>query len=218
MNPEINLSSDALEREKELKDFSRNRASRVSRLSSVPVVSMTMMSMLDEDQAAGKSDFTRGGPSKPERENSMDAEDFRFHAVRGVAIRRASEGRVDTFSRAQSEIGTMSKSMEFELQRMREGKESNPAEAMSTIIEEVVKEGGASVAKPYLAWACMQLGVQNMYDEFEQRISNSAKSTDGSEGEPEEEMSLEDMIEDNHPTEGGSPLEDLPSSFLLPVS
>ena len=188
------MSSDAMEREKELKEFSRNRSARVSRLSSVPVVSMTMK----DDEEADTCNFSRSFQAQPQRENSMDAEDFRFHAVRGLAIRRASEGRVDTFSRARSEIGTMSKSMETELNRMREGGDNLQPEAMSTIIEEVVKEGGASVAKPYLAWACMQLGVQNMYDEFEQRIS--MKTPEGSDGEPEEEMSLEDMIEDTTPT------------------
>jgi hypothetical protein len=63
---------------------------------------------------------------------------------------------------------------------------------------QVVKNGGAAVAKPYLAWACMQLGVQNMYDDFEQRIA--MRSSDVGDVEPEEEMSLEDMIKDNQPT------------------
>ena len=54
------------------------------------------------------------------------------------------------------------------------------------------------MAKPYLAWACMQLGVQNMYDDFEQRIA--MRSSDVGDVEPEEEMSLEDMIKDNQPT------------------
>jgi hypothetical protein len=62
----------------------------------------------------------------------------------------------------------------------------------------VVKDGGAAVARPYLAWACMQLGVQNMYDDFEQRIT--MRASDFGDVEPEEEMSLEDMIKDNQPT------------------
>ena len=40
---------DALEKEKELKEFSRSRSSRVTRLSSVPVVSMTK----EEHECAG---------------------------------------------------------------------------------------------------------------------------------------------------------------------
>jgi len=44
----------------------------------------------------------------------------------------------------------------------------------------------------------MQLGVQNMYDDFEQRIA--MRSSDVGDVEPEEEMSLEDMIKDNQPT------------------
>lgn len=185
---------DALEKEKELKEFSRNRSSRVTRLSSVPVVSMTK----EEHECAGAA--VSGGPVPfgRVRENSMDAEDFRFHAVRSVAIRRASEGRVDSFTRAQSEIGTMSKSMLNELDAMRNEQNGMKPETMSTIIEEVVKNGGAAVAKPYLAWACMQLGVQNMYDDFEQRIA--MRSSDVGDVEPEEEMSLEDMIKDNQPT------------------
>ncbi|EKX40359.1 hypothetical protein GUITHDRAFT_113596 [Guillardia theta CCMP2712] len=135
-----------------------------------------------------------GSPHK----KPLDAEDFRFHAVREVAYRQWQDKvppKHGGMKKVFSELGSLSKALQETLEEEARG---GKGEQLSTILEDVFTNDEGLVAKPYLAWACNKLGVQHMYAAFEKRVDKARQEAEAdSEEEEEEELGLEDMIRDS---------------------
>lgn len=113
----------------------------------------------------------------------------------------------ELFTRAQSDITSIRRRHEQERALSPErGIDEEGGQGLSSVLEEVA-ETEQAVARPYLAWACSQLGVDSMYAEFQRRAM--MRDGSGSEGgdkqeEEEEEYSLDEMIEDVEITRAAS--------------
>jgi len=141
--------------------------------------------------------------------NDLNAEDFRFHAIRGRAyttfIRlQSSMATPELFTRAQSDITSIRRHHE-EVRALSPERDESGAAHLASVLEEVA-DSEQSIARPYLAWACSQLGVQDMYSDFEQRAGMRVVSLDSSssDAQEEEEYSLDEMIEDVEVTRAAS--------------
>jgi hypothetical protein len=109
------------------------------------------------------------------------------------------------FTRAQSDITSIRRRHEEERALSPErGPDQERGHNLSSVLEEIA-EGEQAVARPYLAWACSQLGVDSMYTEFQRRaVLRDGSGSEGDKQEEEEEYSLDEMIEDVEITRAAS--------------
>ena len=92
----------------------------------------------------------------------LNAEDFRCHAIRGRAIQTFSRthsavATSSAFTRAQSDITDIRRHHD-EMRSLSPERADDPCASLETVLEPVF-EADEPIARPYLAWACSQLGV-----------------------------------------------------------
>lgn len=147
----------------------------------------------------------------PTEGDGMDAEDMRFHAIRRAVMDRSAKQKKARYRRAQSERGSVSQAMRYAVSEVMKEDEKlfESAEQLAKIIEAFSSEPDDSVAVPYLAWACSQLGVVEAYPNFETRAKAAQRSLS-----LEEELSLDQMIEDSSPVHKSTPS---PAGFFPPA-
>jgi len=96
----------------------------------------------------------------------LNAEDFRCHAIRGRAIQTFSRthsavATSSAFTRAQSDITDIRRHHD-EMRSLSPERADDPCASLETVLEPVF-EADEPIARPYLAWACSQLGVPDKY-------------------------------------------------------
>lgn len=114
----------------------------------------------------------------------------------------------ELFTRAQSDITSIRRRHQEERALSPErctDEDGGGGQGLSSVLEEVA-ESEQAAARPYLAWACSQLGVDSMYAEFQRRVTlrEGSGSEGGDKQEEEEEYSLDEMIEDVEITRAAS--------------
>jgi len=150
----------------------------------------------------------------------LNAEDFRCHAIRGRAIQtfsltHSAVATSSAFTRAQSDITDIRRHHD-EMRSLSPERADDPCASLETVLEPVF-EADEPIARPYLAWACSQLGVPDKYDEFDRRVRSRAHSSSEScADEEEEEYSLDQMVLDVEMTR--TPSQDTHSTDSSPCS
>ncbi|EKX44040.1 hypothetical protein GUITHDRAFT_110143 [Guillardia theta CCMP2712] len=165
-------------------------------------------SLLGEISSTNPSCNEQSGKRR-DRKFEYDAEDFRFHAVRSLAIKKceknkkkksaASTNAEDGSSNAATPAKGGRKPM---LKKESSFSEDLKCITIADILEDVVNHEG-NLARSYVERTCTNLGIMELFPKLDEQLHEVEQqhpelaSSDCGDDEVEEELSVSGMIHDN---------------------